>query len=113
MEVFKCESCGWEVASTSFPSADVPRLEYELTPFDVRLGQQVSSAHDISVMRSLFPELAERSIADLKDRLRVGESLGIRSRREAERLQLEARSDGIVLIVEPANRTDSTEQTPG
>lgn len=99
MEVFRCSACGCEVAGTSYPAGDVPRLEYELEPFRIGLAQ-AAGIEDIAVLRRLFPELADRSISDLKSTLRQGHNLGIRPRREAERLQLEAQEAGIALTLE-------------
>lgn len=100
MEVFKCDSCGWEAAGTFSPAADVARFEYELEPFRIRLASAVSGAREISVVRRLFPEQADSSISELKRQLCEGAILGIRSRRVAEGLQLEARAAGVELTLE-------------
>ena len=101
LEVFRCDSCGWEAAGTFTPAADVAGWAVELERCQIRLDAPVTGTRELVAIRKLFPELANRSIAELKNQLGTGASLGFRSRGVAEELESEARENGISLLLEP------------
>lgn len=102
VEVFRCESCGWEAAGTFFPASELAHLEHAALPVAIRLKAVSPSVREIMVVRQLLPEYAGRPVAELRSVLRGGAVLCARPQAAAEELQRRARGLGLELLLERA-----------